>query len=71
MRTVVDWIMLCACIVCIAAFIWAYTSKTDRFVFGSGCDIVMPGIKGTFCQAREADGTIYYYNGKIKIVVTK
>jgi hypothetical protein len=63
--------MLAGCIVCIAAFIWAYTSKTDRLVFGSDCNIVMPGIKGTFCQAREADGTIYYYNKKIKVVVMK
>ena len=70
-QKIVDWVMLVAVLICCLAFMWSYMSRVDRFVFGSDCNIVMPGISGTFCQGRESDGSIYYYNKKIKVVVIK
>ena len=64
-QKIVDWVMLVAVLICCLAFMWSYMSRVDRFVFGSDCNIVMPGISGTFCQGREADGSIYYYNKKL------
>jgi len=55
-------------VVAIAAMIvagWIYTAVQWR----EDCGMVLPGLSGTYCQARDTRGNKYYYNKDYKIYI--
>lgn len=72
-RTIGEIVMIALLLGCCLAFLWCYTTKTDKFIFGEAkdCKIVMSGVSGTLCEGRDKQGDKFYYNKRIRIYVTK
>jgi nicotinamide riboside transporter PnuC len=63
-QQIVDRLMLVAIVVFVLAFLWAYTSKSDRRLFNTECKMTIPHQDGLYCMHRDYKGNIFYVRAK-------